>query len=139
MQTISDVMTGNPRTLSAEDSILDAARVMRDDDIGDVIVTRDGALVGIVTDRDIIVRAIAEGRTPEATKIGDVASQEIVTISPEDPVDQAISLMRDKAIRRLPVCDEEGKPVGVVSLGDLAEERDPNSVLGEVSTAPPNE
>lgn len=139
MRTIADVMTENPRILSTEDSLLDAARVMRDDDIGDVIVVRDGGVAGIVTDRDIVVRAIAEGRTPEATKIVDVASAEIVTISPEEPVDRAVALMRDKAIRRLPVCDEEGKPVGVVSLGDLAVERDPKSVLGEVSSAPPNE
>ncbi len=85
MQTVADVMTSNPRTLSTEDTLLDAARLMRDDGIGDVIVVRDGELAGIVTDRDIIVRAIAEGRIPEATKVEDVASRELVTIAPEEP------------------------------------------------------
>jgi CBS domain-containing protein len=139
MKTIADVMTPNPRTVSAGDSLLEAARVMRDDDIGDVIIIRDEQVAGIVTDRDIVIRGIALGHNPEETKIGDVASQDIVTVSPDEPLDRAVSLMRDKAIRRLPVCDEEGKPVGVVSLGDLAVERDPESVLGEVSAAPPNE
>jgi CBS domain-containing protein len=139
MKTMADVMTANPRTVSADDSVLEAARVMRDDDIGDVIITRNELVAGIVTDRDIIVRGIALGRNPEETKVGDVASLEIVTISPDDSVERAVALMRDKAIRRLPVCDEEGKPVGVVSLGDLAVEQDPDSVLGEVSAAPPNE
>lgn len=140
MRTISDVMTPNPRTLAATDTLVAAAKVMRDDDIGDVIITRDGeGIIGIVTDRDLVIRAVADGLPIEDTQLGEIASSEIVTVAPDDDVDEAVALMRDKALRRLPVCKEDGTVVGIVSIGDLAEERDPDSALGEISSAPPNE
>ena len=136
-QTVQDVMTRNPRTLDAGASIQEAARIMRDEDIGDVIVTDGDQVCGIETDRDIVVRAVADGKDPSQTKLRDVASMQPTTISPQDSVDDAIRIMREKAVRRLPVC-ENGRAVGIVSLGDLAMERDEQSVLADVSAAPPN-
>jgi CBS domain-containing protein len=110
---------------------------MRDKDIGDVIVTDGDRIAGIATDRDIVVRAVADGKNPSQTTLRDVATMDPTTVSPTDSVDDAIRIMREKAVRRLPVC-ENGRPVGIVSLGDLAMERDQKSVLADVSAAPPN-
>jgi CBS domain-containing protein len=118
--------------------VREAAEAMRANDIGDVVVVDDnGKLSGILTDRDIVVRVVAEGRDPRTTRIGDIASRDLTAVSPDDPVDRAVQLMRDKAIRRLPAVDK-GKPVGIVSIGDLALDRDPGSALADISAAPPN-
>ena len=135
---IRDVMTTNPETLPESTTVREAAETMRANDIGDVVIVDDnGAISGILTDRDIVVRVVAEGRDPRATRIGDIASREMTAVSPDDPVDRAIQLMRERAIRRLPVVDK-GKPVGIVSIGDLALDRDPDSALADISAAPPN-
>ncbi|HSE04932.1 MAG TPA: CBS domain-containing protein [Methylomirabilota bacterium] len=135
---IRDVMTTNPQTLPESTLVREAAETMRANDIGDVIVVDDnGKLTGIVTDRDIVVRVVAEGRDPRATRLGDIASRELTALAPDDPVERAVELMRERAIRRLPVV-EQGKPVGIVSIGDLALDRDPDSALADISAAPPN-
>ena len=135
---IRDVMTTNPETLPESTTVREAAETMRANDIGDVVVVDDnGAISGILTDRDIVVRVVAEGRDPRVTRIGDIASRELTAASPDDPVDRAVQLMRERAIRRLPVVDK-GKPVGIVSIGDLALDRDPDSALADISAAPPN-
>ena len=135
---IRDVMTTNPETLPESTIVREAAEAMRANDIGDVVVVDDnGAISGILTDRDIVVRVVAEGRDPRVTRIGDIASRELTAVSPDDPVDRAVQLMRERAIRRLPVVDK-GKPVGIVSIGDLALDRDPGSALADISAAPPN-
>ena len=137
-QTISQVMTLNPRTIREDAPIQDAARLMREDDIGDVIVVRpDDSVCGIVTDRDLVVRALADGADPKTTTMADVCRHEVVSISSGDPVDQALPLMRQHDIRRLPVIDGN-RLVGIVTLGDLAIERDPKSALADISNAPPN-
>ncbi len=136
-QSIREVMTANPTAYPATTSIADAARAMRDSDIGDVLVETNGDLCGIVTDRDIVVRAAAEDRDLSQTNLGDICSRELVTLGPDDSVEDAIRLMRDKALRRLPICDG-GQTVGVVSLGDLAIERDRDSALADISAAPAN-
>jgi len=137
-ERIRDVMTTNPETMPESTTVREAAETMRANDIGDVVVVDDnGTLSGILTDRDIVVRVVAEGRDPRATRIGDVASRDLTAVSPDDPVDRAVQLMRDKAIRRLPAVDK-GKPVGIVSIGDLALDRDPGSALADISAAPPN-
>ena len=110
---------------------------MRDQDIGDVIVIEHNQVCGIITDRDIAVRIVAEAKDPAATPLADICSHSLLTVQPTDSVEHAVRLMRTHAIRRLPVV-EEGKAVGIVSLGDLAAERDPDSVLGEISAAPPD-
>ena len=116
----------------------EAAETMRAHDIGNVVVVDDnGKLSGILTDRDIVVRVVAEGRDPRATRVGDIASRELTAVSPDDPVDRAVQLMRDRAIRRLPAVEKD-KVVGIVSIGDLALDRDPDSALADISAAPPN-
>jgi CBS domain-containing protein len=92
----------------------------------------------LLTDRDIAIRVVAEGLDPKTTKVGDVASLGLTSLTPDDSVDQAVRLMRERAVRRLPIV-EGGKPVGIVSLGDLAMERDPDSALADISAAPANE
>ena len=136
-RSIRDVMTPAPRGVDSGDSVVQAARAMRDHDIGDVLVTENGRLVGVVTDRDLVIRALADGREPSRTTVGEVCSRELSVLGPEDSVDQAVDLMRRGAIRRLPIV-EDGRPVGIVSLGDLARARDPESALGGISEAPPN-
>ena len=135
-QKVSEVMTAGPITLDKDASIAEAAKLMRDQGIGDVIVVDGDAAEGIVTDRDIVVRGVAEGADPNTTRLGQVVSSDLTAVAPDDPVERAIELMRDKAIRRLPVI-ERGRPVGFVSIGDLAVERDPESVLADISEEPP--
>jgi len=134
---VREVMTENPVMLEMKDTLVEAARKMRDEDIGDVLVMKDGKLCGIVTDRDITVRATADGKDPNQVTLGDICSQELVTISADRPVSEAVSLMRNKTLRRLPVVEGD-KPVGIVSIGDLAVELDERSVLASISAAEPN-
>jgi CBS domain-containing protein len=135
-QSIRDVMTPNPVVCKASTPLADAARFMRDRDIGDVLVEQDGRLCGLVTDRDMVVRAMAESMKPE-TPLGQICTKELVTLPADASVSDAVDLMRDKALRRLPIVDD-GKAVGIVSLGDLAMERDRGSALADISAAPPN-
>ena len=136
-QQMRELMTPNPVALPGTASVHEAARAMRDADIGDVIVIENQQVCGIVTDRDIVVRTVAEARDPATTTLADLCSHALLTVTPTDSVEEAVRLMRTHAIRRLPVV-EGGQPVGIVSLGDLARERDPGSALGEISSAPPN-
>jgi CBS domain-containing protein len=136
-QRVKDVMTEGPVVLGKDVPIMEAARLMRDQGIGDVIVVEGETAEGIVTDRDIVIRGVAEGADPSTTRLGQVISSELVSVAPDDPVETAMKLMRERAVRRLPVV-EGGKPVGVVSIGDLAVERDADSVLGDISEEPPN-
>ena len=135
--TVADVMTKNPATLDVDASALEAAQAMKAGDIGDVVVCDHGKIWGIVTDRDLVVRAMADGTSPDQVKLRDVCSQELTTITPDASIDEAIRLMREQALRRLPVVKGD-KPVGIVALGDLAVERDPESALADISAAQPN-
>jgi CBS domain-containing protein len=136
-QTVEEIMTRDPRTVATDDSLLDAARAMRDDDIGDVVVTEGGRVAGILTDRDITIRAVAEGRDPQSTKVGDVFTSGVQTLEPDDSVEDAIRTVREHDIRRLPVV-KDGRAVGILSLGDLAVERDTGSALADISAASPD-
>ena len=136
-QVIRDVMTPDPVVLDSSTPIMVAGQRMRDEDIGDVLVEDDGQLSGMVTDRDIVVRAVADGGDPRSTPLSEISTREIIALSPDDLVENALRLMREHAIRRLPVV-ENGRPVGMISLGDLAIDRDFDSALAEISAAPPN-
>ena len=136
-QSIKEVMTSDPRTVDAADSVADAAKIMAEADVGAVIVVEDEQVSGIVTDRDIAVRAVAEGRDPSSTKVSEVATGSPKTLSPDESVEDAEKAMREQDVRRLPVV-EDGRPVGIVSLGDVAEERDAGEALADISSAPPN-
>lgn len=138
MQTVRDVMTTNVVYLPSETTLAEAARTMREQDIGDVVVADGAGLTGLVTDRDIVVRAVAERCDPAATTIGEIVSRDLVTVRPDDSIHTAALLMRDQAVRRVLVCDDNDGLVGIVSIGDLAEEIDPESVLGGISKASPN-
>ncbi|PYN76249.1 MAG: CBS domain-containing protein [Candidatus Rokuibacteriota bacterium] len=136
-RTIREVMTPDPITMPASASLFDAAQKMRAAGIGDVVVLEGEEVCGIVTDRDIVVRGIADGRDPRSTALADVCSRELTTVSPDDEVRTAVRLMRENAIRRLPVM-KKGRPVGILTLGDLAMEQERDSALADVSAAPPN-
>jgi CBS domain-containing protein len=138
MQTVREVMTPHVVTLPGETTLTDAAVAMREEDIGDIVVCNDDTLAGLITDRDIVVRAIAERRDPTTTTIGEILTDYVVTVRPDDSVQTAALLMRDNAVRRVVVCGDDKKLVGIVSIGDLAEEIDPESVLGGISRAEPN-
>jgi CBS domain-containing protein len=136
-RTVEEIMTRNPRTVNADDPIIEAARIMRNDDIGDVVVMDDGQVTGIVTDRDIVVRGVAEGLDPDSTEVREVCTTGVETIEPDASVDDALRRMREKDIRRLPVAKNR-RPVGIISLGDLAVEREPDSTLADISAASPD-
>ena len=134
--TVRDAMTPDPIGVYYEQTIGEAARIMRDTGVGAVLVVRDGALSGVVTDRDLVVRALADGAGPDAP-VGPLCSPKLIGIEASQDVTDAERLMRENAIRRLPVI-ESGQIVGMVSLGDLAVMGDADSPLAAVSRAPAN-
>jgi CBS domain-containing protein len=136
-QSIREVMTTNPHTVPADATLQDAAREMKSDDIGAVLVEDNGSVSGILTDRDIVVNAIAEGRDPSSTKVSDVASRDVKTLTPDSSVEDAIKIVREENVRRTPVL-EGGRAAGIVSIGDLAIERDEDSALADISSSPSN-
>ena len=136
-RTVQELMTPDPITLPETATLLDAARTMRQAGIGNVVVLHGEAVCGIVTDRDIVVRGIADGRDPRATTLGDVCSRNLTTLSPDDQLETAVRLIREHAIRRLPVV-RRGRAVGILTMGDLAIQEGGDSTLAEVSAAPPN-
>ena len=137
MPTVQDVMTPDPVAMQSSESVLDAAQRMKERDIGDVIVLDGERVCGLVTDRDIVVRVLAEGRDPSGTQLAEVCSRDLVTVAPDDDLTAAGDLMRDRAVRRIPVVEGD-RVVGIVSIGDLAIERDPESALANISAAPPS-
>ncbi|AJP05283.1 CBS domain-containing protein [Streptomyces leeuwenhoekii] len=137
VQYVRDIMTSEPVTVEPQTSVVDVARIMRDEDLGAVLVTEGDRLRGLVTDRDLVIRALAEGGDPQQTTVAGACSDDVVTVRPDEELDHVVELMREHAVRRIPVVDE-GHPVGIVSLGDMAMERDPESALGDISVARPN-
>ena len=135
-QSIRDVMTPNPELVSGDTTVAEAAKLMRDNDFGGVLCGND-ELSGFITDRDIAVRVVAEGKDPASTTVSEVATTDLHTLSPDDSVEDAIELVRKHDIRRVPVV-EDAKPVGIVSIGDLAMERDEDSALADISAEPEN-
>lgn len=127
---IRDVMTPNPRTIAPTDSIQNAARIMRDEDTGAVPVVEGGRPIGIVTDRDIVVRAVAEGDGQLSRPIREIVSGGIISVSPDMSTRDAAELMREHQVRRLPVVDGE-QLVGIVSIGDLAVKEAKDRQTGE--------
>jgi CBS domain-containing protein len=132
-QRVRELMATDLATLSPDTPVRQAAQAMREKDVGNVLVVEDGQLRGIVTDRDIVVRGVADFDDLSVCTLGDVCSDQLLTASPGDAADAAITRMREAAVRRIPVV-EDGRPVGVLSLGDAAIERDPDSALAEISS-----
>lgn len=135
-QKVRDVMTGPPVSVGPDTDLATVARTMRDENIGAVVVGEGDALVGVATDRDLVVRGLAGGGD-RTSKVGDVVSRDTATVGPDDDLDRAVRLMRERAVRRLPVV-ENGRAVGIVAIADLAMEKDENSALADISAAEPN-
>jgi CBS domain-containing protein len=137
VQLVGDVMTSDPVALSPDTPVRHAAKLMREQGIGDVLVVDGDRLKGIVTDRDIVIRAVADRDDLSTCTLRDVCSEHVITAVPDEQADAAIFRMRDNAVRRIPVVEGD-RLVGVISLGDAALERDPNSALADISAAPAN-
>ena len=134
-KSVKDAMTSDVKTAAPSQSLTDVARLMKQEDVGSVPVVDGERLVGVVTDRDIVVRGIADGSDPHAIKAGDIASRDVVTVKPGDDLDDAMRLMAQHQVRRLPVVDD-GHLVGVVAQADVAQEakeKDVGHVVEEIS------
>ncbi|HEY0415997.1 MAG TPA: CBS domain-containing protein [Gaiellaceae bacterium] len=124
MAQIRELMTVKPRTVKMGDTVVDAAKLMKGEDAGIAPIVDGDRLVGVVTDRDITIRVVAEGRDPASTKVEEIASQNLVTIDPQQELDEALRLMATHQVRRLPVVEEDGKLVGIVAQADVARHAD---------------
>ena len=127
-QSIREVMTSNPRTVESSSPIAEAARIMRDEDTGIVPIVEGERLAGTITDRDITIRIVAEGKDPQSTTVGEVASKDLVTIDPQQNLDEALRLMAQHRVRRLPVVEEDGRLVGILSQPAVARHADEERV-----------
>jgi CBS domain-containing protein len=130
-KTIRDLMTTNPKTVTADATLVEAAKIMRDEDTGVVPIVDGGNLVGVITDRDIAIRAVVEGKDAQSTKVRDIASKDIVTVDPQQDLEEALRLMAKHQVRRLPVVEEDGTLVGIVAQADVARAGD-DARTGEV-------
>jgi CBS domain-containing protein len=115
-------MTSNPCTIDADKTVAYAAKMMRDEDVGVAPIVEGDRLIGVITDRDIAIRVVAEGHDPQTTKVTEVASKELVTIDPQQDLDEALRLMASHQVRRLPVVEEDGRIIGVIAQADIARE-----------------
>lgn len=130
-KSVRELMTANPRTVSSDSTVLDAARIMRDEDAGIVPIVEGERLVGTLTDRDIAVRVVAAGKDAQSTQVREVASTDLVTIDPQQDLGEALRLMAQHQVRRLPVVEEDGRLVGIVAQADVAREA-PDRATGEL-------
>jgi CBS domain-containing protein len=119
-KSVQDLMTRNPCSIDADKSVVYAAKMLRDEDVGLAPIVEGDRLVGTVTDRDIAIRVVAEGKDPESTKVKDIASINLVTVNPQQDLDEALKLMAKHQVRRLPVTEEGGRLVGLVAQADIA-------------------
>jgi CBS domain-containing protein len=124
-KSIRDMMTANPCSIDADKPVSYAAKMMRDEDVGLAPIVEGQRLIGTVTDRDIALRVVAEGKDPETTTVREIASTDLVTVAPEQKLDEALRLMARHQIRRLPVVAEDGQLVGVLAQADVAREAEP--------------
>jgi CBS domain-containing protein len=133
--SIKEVMTRDVRACEPNATVAAAAKVMAQEDVGPVPIVEDGRLVGIVTDRDIVVRVVAEGRDPNATTVKEIASTDLVTVSPGDDLDEALKLLAERQVRRLPVVEGD-RLVGIVAQADVArlgKDKQTGEVVEEIS------
>ena len=136
-QKVRELMTSALVSVQPSQPLTAAAQAMRDRGVGAVLVTEGGKLKALLTDRDIVVRAVADGKDMAKTSVAEVCSPDLVTVRPDDDADAAVRRMRERGVRRVPVV-EDGTPVGIVSIGDMAMERDEDSALADISVQAPN-
>lgn len=127
-KSIKDMMTSNPCSIDADKPVSYAAKMMRDEDVGLAPIVEGDRLVGTLTDRDIATRVVAEGRDPESTMVREVASSDVVTVNPDQGLDEALRLMAEHQVRRLPVVEQNGRLLGVLAQADVAEHADPSDI-----------
>ena len=127
-KSIHEAMTQNPCAIDADQPVSYAAKMMKDEDVGLAPIVEGDRLIGTLTDRDITVRVVAEGKDPQTVKVREVASTDVVTVDPQQNLDEALTLMARHQVRRLPVVEEDGRLVGVVAQADVAEEAKPKKV-----------
>ena len=120
-KSIRDAMTSNPCAIDADKSVAYAAKMMRDEDVGFAPIVEGDRLIGAVTDRDIAVKVVGEGKNPEATKVLEIASTDLVTVYPDQDLNEALQLMAHNQVRRLPVVGHDGELVGVLAQADVAQ------------------
>ena len=141
-QHIRDVMTANPECVSEKDSVLQVARIMRDKDTGVVPVVDGKKVIGMITDRDIVVRAIADGKDLSSVRANEVMTKSVRSVKEDSTVDEVLSLMGNAEVRRVPVVNTKDELVGIVSIGDLAVQTTRDGQVGKavenISEAPPN-
>ena len=139
---IRDVMTANPASVTERDSIRDAARIMAREDTGVVPVVDGKRVIGMITDRDIVVRLVAEGKDPSNTKVNEAMSKSVRSVHEDTPVDEVLNIMSAAQIRRVPVLNKNEELVGIVSIGDIATDTEETGKVGRtvesISEAPPN-
>jgi CBS domain-containing protein len=123
-KSVRELMSSNPRSVSSESSVADVARVMRDEDVGLIPIVDGDRLIGTVTDRDVTIRVVAEQKDPQSVQVREIASTDLVTIDPQQDLDEALRLMAQHQVRRLPVVEEDGRLVGIVAQADVARESD---------------
>src|SRR6478752_5499036 len=136
---VHDVMTDSPRCVTPETSVSDAAVLMETEDVGSLPILDGDQLAGVVTDRDIVIRAIAKGKDPRGMAVRDVASRELVTVQADDDLMDALQLMATRQVRRLPVVDENNRLVGILSQADVAvsaKEKSVGEMVEEISKSP---
>ena len=135
-KSVQELMTRNPCSIDADKSVTYAAKMLRDEDVGLAPIVDGDRLVGTVTDRDIAIRVVAEGKDPESTKVKDIASINLVTVDPQQDLDEALKLMAKHQVRRLPVIEEGGRLVGLVAQADVArsgDEKQTGRLVEEIS------
>ena len=123
-QNIREAMTTQPKSVESSTSVVDAARLMEAENVGSVPVVEDGRLVGMITDRDIATRVVGGGKDPQSTTVREIASRDLVTVDPQQDLDEALRLMAQHQVRRLPVVEEDGRLVGILAQADVAREGD---------------
>lgn len=139
---VRDVMTPNPECVSERDSIRDVARIMKDQDTGVVPVVDGKRIIGLITDRDIVVRGIAEGRDISSIKVNELMTKGVRSVKEDTPLNEVLDLMGNAEIRRVPVVNNNDELVGIVSIGDIAAQSNQDNRVGkaveDISQAPPN-
>ena len=121
-KSIRDAMTDNPREVDTATPVAEAAKLMATEDVGSLPVTEGDRLVGMVTDRDIVTRVVAVGKDAKSVTVGEIASKDLVTVDPQQDLDEALTLMAQHQVRRLPVVEEDGRLVGILAQADVARE-----------------
>ena len=135
-KNVRDAMTTNPRSIESSTAVSEASRLMKTEDVGSLPIVDGDQLVGMVTDRDIVIRVVAEKKDPQSTTVGEIASRDLVTIDPEQDLDEALRLMAQHQVRRLPVAEEDGRLVGILAQADVAregEDKKTGQVVQEIS------